>query len=118
MTIIIVVIFILILDRCKIVMSGSPVKKGQKRPYPGHNFSEDDPLGLNLNADEILYGENDNEGKTEKEPIPKNVNDPLGLDSKPDSKCKSSDGSKRSTDRNPNFSHFWFCPPFWSTCSG
>ena len=69
-------------------MSGSPVKKGQKRQYPGHNFSEDDPLGLNLNADEILYGDNDNEGKTEKEPIPKNVNDPLGLDSKPDSKCK------------------------------
>ena len=76
-------------------MSGSPVKKGQKRQYPGHNFSEDDPLGLNLNADEILYGDNDNEGKTEKEPIPKNVNDPLGLDSKPDSKCK------LSTDRDP-----------------
>ena len=69
-------------------MSGSPVKRGQKRQYPGHNFSEDDPLGLNLNADEILYGDNDNEGKTEKEPIPKNVNDPLGLDSKPDSKCE------------------------------
>lgn len=67
-------------------MSGSPVKKGQKRQYPGHNFSEDDPLGLNLNADEILYGDNDNEVKTEKEKIPKNVNDPLGLDSKPDLK--------------------------------